>query len=161
MFTIIEIIDIAIKIEKNGERAYRNAIEKIPDAPLIRLLEWMADEEMSHMEWLLDLKQKVETNRENPFDQNMPRDMLTEIIGDQSFSLKEIDFSRIDNIGDLIDIFIEFERDGILFYEMLQPFIQSEVTLSQLNQIIAEEKRHIEKLQELTKDTLAAFPQKS
>ena len=161
MFTITEIIDIAIKIEKNGERAYRNAIEKIHDASLIRLLEWMADEEMSHMEWLFDLKQKVETTSENPFDQNMPRDMLTEIIGDQSFSLKEIDFSRIDNIDDLIDIFIEFERDGILFYEMLQPFIQSEVILSQLNQIIAEEKRHIEKLQELTKHTLAAFPQKS
>jgi rubrerythrin len=161
LFTITEILEIAIKIEKNGKIAYRSAIEKIPDASLIRLLEWMADEEASHMEWLLDLKQKVETNSENPFDQNMPRHMLTEIIGDQRFSLKEIDFSRIDNIGDLIDILIEFEQDTILFYEMLQPFIQSEETLSQLNQIIAEEKRHIEKLQELMKHTTAAIFQKS
>lgn len=157
MFAITEILDIAIKIEKNGETAYRNAIEKIPDTSLTRLLQWMADEEVNHIKWFLDLKQSIESNRENPFDQTMPHHMLTEIIGEQSFSLKEIDFSQINNTKDLIDIFIEFEQDSILFYEMLKPFVQSEETRSQLNQIIDEEKRHVEKLQEVMAPSASAF----
>ena len=150
MFTITEILDMAVKIEKNGEAVYRNAIEKISVPSLAPLLEWMANEEVSHAEWFSDLKQKVETNIENPFGQDISHQMLNDTIGDQSFSLKEIDFSRIDDNADLIDIFIEFEKDSILFYEMLQTFIQSEETRSQLNQIIAEEKRHIEKLREFS-----------
>lgn len=153
MFTITDILDIAVKIEKNGEAVYRNAIEKISVPSLTTLLEWMADEEVSHAEWFLGLKQKAETNIENPFDQDIPHHILNATIGDQSFSLKEIDFSQVGDIADLINIFIEFEKDGILFYEMLQPFIQSEETLAQLNQIIAEEKRHIEKLREFMENS--------
>ena len=62
--------------------------------------------------------------------------------------LIEVDFSQIDRIDDLIDIFIEFEEDGILFYEMLLPFIQDQETMAQLNKIITEEKNHIEQLRE-------------
>ncbi len=78
----------------------------------------------------------------------MGREFINGILGEQSFSLKEVDFSQIDRINDLIDIFIEFEEGGILFYEMLQPFIQDQETLVQLNKIIAEEKNHIEQLRE-------------
>ncbi|UCD91196.1 MAG: rubrerythrin, partial [Desulfobacterales bacterium] len=62
MFTITEIIDIAMKIEKNGETIYRNAIEKIPVPSLVPLLEWIANEEANHAEWFSNLKQKTETN---------------------------------------------------------------------------------------------------
>lgn len=161
MFTITEILDIAIKIEKNGEAAYRHAAKQISHASLTRLLQWMADEETNHIEWFLDLKQNTETNSTSPSDPTVPRHMLTDIIGGQTFSLEGIDFSQIENTEELIKIFIEFEQDSILFYEMLQPFVQSEETRSQLSRIIAEEKRHIEKLQEVMAHTMSAFPPKS
>ncbi|UCD32412.1 MAG: ferritin family protein [Desulfobacterales bacterium] len=141
-----------MKIEQNGEAIYRSAMEKIPVPSLVPLLEWIANEEANHAQWFSNLKQKTETNVENPFGQDIPRNMLNDIIGDQSFSLKEIDFSQVDNIEDLINIFIEFEKDSVLFYEMLQTFIQSEETLLQLDQIIAEEKRHIERLREFVEN---------
>ena len=49
----------------------------------------------------------------------------------------------------MIYIFIEFEKDSILFYEMLLPFIRDEDTLAQLYKIIAEEKNHIDQLRKL------------
>jgi rubrerythrin len=49
----------------------------------------------------------------------------------------------------LIAIFIEFEKDTVLFYEMIEPFIEGGNTLEQLKEIIAEENLHIELLQEL------------
>jgi len=148
LFTIKEVIDLAIRIEKNGEAVYRSAIERISNPTLVSLLEWMADEEVSHAKWFSELKQEVETLSRNPFIEEMSRELLNDTFGEQSFSLKEVDFSQVDRINDLINIFIEFEKDSILFYEMLQPFIQSEDTLVTLNKIIAEEKRHIEQLRE-------------
>jgi rubrerythrin len=153
LFSIAEIVDIAVQIEKNGEATYRNAVQKISDPSLVRLLEWMADEEANHIQWLLDLKQKVDSDTENSFAQNMPRHLLNDTIGNQRFSLAEIDFSQIDNISDLIDIFIEFERDSILFYEMLKPFVLAADARSLLDQIIAEETLHIEKLEEVMANT--------
>jgi len=146
MFAAEEILDMAIRIEKNGEAVYRNAVEKISNPALISLLEWMADEEVEHAEWFLELKEEAATPAKSPFVQEMGREFINGILGKQSFSLKEVDFSRINRINDLIDIFIEFEEDGILFYEMLQPFIQDQETLVQLNKIIGEEKSHIEQL---------------
>jgi len=148
LFAIKEIIDMAIRIEKNGEAVYRSAMEKISNPALVSLLEWMADEEDRHAKWFSDLKQEVEALSKNPFKEEMSRELLNDLIGEQSFSLKEVDFSQIDSINDLIFTFIEFEEDSILFYEMLKPFIQDEDTLAQLDKIIVEENSHIERLRE-------------
>ena len=52
---------------------------------------------------------------------------------------------------------IEFERDTELFYEMLGGFIGDETTLGQLEQIIEEENRHIQVLEEFL-DKKGALP---
>ncbi|MCP4693855.1 MAG: ferritin family protein, partial [Desulfobacterales bacterium] len=132
MFTIQEILDMAIRIEKNGEAVYRDAIEKMSDPRLESLLEWMADEEVGHAKWLAELKGLAENPEKNPFIEEMTRELLADQMGDQSFSLKEVDFSRVGGVDDLIAVFIEFENDGILFYEMLQPFIQDKDALARL-----------------------------
>ncbi|MGD8270793.1 MAG: ferritin-like domain-containing protein, partial [Desulfobacterales bacterium] len=58
-------------------------------------------------------------------------------------------FSEVDRIEDLINIFIEFEKDTVLFYETLIPFIEDNNTLQYITKIIAEENNHIQKLHEL------------
>lgn len=154
MFTINEILDIAIRLEKNGEAVYRNAIDKISNPALVSLLEWMAVEESNHAKWFNDLKQKVEIHVKNSIVAEISSDFLDDLIGDQSFSLKEIDFSQVDQTKDLVLIFIEFENDSILFYKMLQPLIQDQDTLVQLHSIVAEENSHIEKLQEFIENEM-------
>lgn len=148
---------MAIRIEENGEAIYRNAMEKISNPTLVSLLEWMADEEVDHAKWFSDLKQEIETPSKNPFMEDMNQELLNDIIGDQSFSLKEVDFSQIEHSRNLIDIFIEFEKDSILFYEMLQVLIQDEETLAQLHKIITEEYNHIQKLQEFMESDMSVM----
>ena len=70
------------------------------------------------------------------------------ILGDQSFSLKETDFAGMERIKDLFKVAIEFEKDTVIFYEMIRALIEDDSTLTDLNQIIEEEKRHIELLRE-------------
>ncbi len=148
MFTAEEILEMAIRLEQNGEAVYRRAMEKISDPEFLEMLDWISREEMKHAEWFADLKVNLADRPENPISEEMHKEMFEEMIGEQSFSLREVDFSEIDSMEELIRVFIEFEKDTILFYEMLQPFIQEEEALNHLKDIIAEENRHIDHLRE-------------
>jgi rubrerythrin len=119
------------------------------DLALKELLKWMADEEVKHAEWFSELKGEVELNEDHRLIREMSGDLVSEFVGEQSFSLKDVDFSAIKGTRELIEVFIEFERDTILFYEMLESFIIDEETGEKLNRIVDEEKAHISKLQEL------------
>ena len=152
MFSAYEILDIAVKLEKNGEKVYREAIDQTGDLSLKELLKWMVDEEVKHAEWFSELKSEVELNEDHHLIREMSGDLVSEFVGEQSFSLKEVDFSAIKDTRELIEVFIEFERDTILFYEMLETFIIDEETGEKLNRIMDEEKTHISKLQELLPD---------
>jgi len=149
MFTISEILDIAIRFEENGAEIYRQALKRVQRPELEKLLEWMIAEEMRHADWFRDLKDRIARPSANPIIRAMTREMLDEMVGQQSFSLKEVDFSRIDDADALLDTFVEFEQDTILFYEMLEAFIEDDITRSQLRLIIDEEERHVDRLQSL------------
>ena len=148
MFSANEIIDLAIKLEKNGEAVYRGAIAEVSRPELAALLEWIADEEVKHVEWFSQLKLNIETKNENPFAEEMGRELLNEMLGEKNFSLRDVDFSSITEVDDLIEIFIEFEKDSIIFYEVLKPFIDDPAVWDYLKKIVDEEKRHIERLKE-------------
>ncbi len=155
MFSAKEIFDIAIQLEKNGESVYRKAMERITDTDLKILLAWISDEEIKHADWFSELKQSVESGSENPVADEMGRMLLNEMVGNQSFSLKEVDFDSLDQLNDLISVFVEFEKDTILFYEMLQPFVQDAKTLDHLKKIIDEENHHIKLLEAFAESGLA------
>ena len=150
MFSAYEIIDMAIKLEKNGEAVYRNAVEKVSNKELVALLLWMADEEVKHANWFAELKHSIEQKSVNPFMEKMSRELFNDLLGDKNFSLKDVDFSSVNDVEELISIFIEFEKDSIRFYQVLEPFIEDPVALESIKKIIEEENNHIKRLQELT-----------
>lgn len=152
MFSANEILDMAIKLEKNGEAVYRNAIEKVVRPELIDLLEWMAGEEVKHADFFANLKLDLESKNANPFIDEMSRELFDDLLGDKNFSLKEVDFSLIENADELIAVFVEFEKDSVIFYKVLEPFVEDPVAREQLKKIIEEENRHIKRLQELVGD---------
>ena len=149
MFSATEILDMAIKLEKNGEAVYRGAIEKVSNPELITLLEWMADEEVKHANWFAELKLKLDQKSVNLFMEKMSRELFNDLLGDKNFSLRDVDFSSVSEIDDLIAIVIEFEKDSVRFYQVLEPFLEDPVSLEGLRKIIEEENCHIKQLQEL------------
>jgi len=146
LFTATELLDMAIKLENNGEAVYRRALAKVKKPELVALLEWMADEEVQHATFFSDLKRQLETKRVNPFIAEMSRELFDDLLGNQNFSLKEVDFSAIDDQDALIAVFIEFEKDSVIFYEILEPFVEDPVAREHLQKIIDEENLHIRQL---------------
>jgi rubrerythrin len=148
MFTLGEIIDLAIRIEKNGENTYRKAQEEVSNPSLASMLQWLAEDEVEHEKWFARLKEEVETTEEDPKLEEMGKAILQGVLGDQAFSIKDADFSRIEDINSLLELSVEFEKDTILFYEMLSAFIDDKETLRQLDKIIEEENRHVQVLED-------------
>jgi rubrerythrin len=153
MFSLKDIIDIAVQIERNGERVYRHASGKMDDPSLRSLLQWLADEEARHMKWFEALIDKVPETGDFPEEEKMGRALLQDAVGAQSFTLEEADFSSMKKIEDLLNLAIEFEKDTALFYGMLQPLIEDQKTLEQLHVIIQEEENHARRLKEMLPDS--------
>jgi len=147
LFSANEILDVAIKLEKNGETVYRNAIEKVTKPEFIALLDRMADEEVKHANFFSNLKLELEAGHANPFVEEMSRELFDDLLGDKNFSLKEVDFSLVKDADDLIGIFLEFEKDSVIFYTVLEPFVEDPAAREHLKKIIEEENRHIKHLE--------------
>jgi rubrerythrin len=149
MFTANDLIDIAVRMEKNGEAIYLAARQKVHSKQLKSLLQWMAKEEAAHRRWFEDRKDKWISGADQTDLETMLPDVIREMMGDKTLSLDDVDFSKIRTAPDLLDTFITFESDTILFYEFLQAFVQDPHALSGLDKIIAEEKKHVRELKEM------------
>jgi rubrerythrin len=154
MFTLNDIIEIALQIEKNGENTYRRAQRKASDPSLADLLGRLADEELEHQRWFAEFKSRVGIL---PVDKNLEalgRELFQNILGEKAFSLDDADISGVPDIQAIMRISAEFEQDTVVFYEMLEPFVEEPRTRDDLRLIIEEEKGHLRKLQERLENPL-------
>lgn len=149
MFTIEEIRELAVQIESNGEALYREVASKVSDPDLKALLELMAQEEALHGRWfsrLGDAPLEFAPPGKDAELEAMGRELLTQMLGEQTFSLDADSLKRVDSVAQVIEQAAEFEKDTIVFYEMLADFIEEAPAVAHLQAIIAEEKAHVEKL---------------
>lgn len=155
MYTIEDIRDIAIQIERNGEKTYRSAGEQATDAQLAGLLFWMADEEHRHAKWFenLAVKDRIVLPEHRDMEA-MGRSLLQEMVKNQTFSLNAEQLEASGNMEELLTQSMDFEQDTILFYDMLKSIIDDKQTAAQLDMIIDEERGHVKLLKKLRKRLL-------
>ncbi len=148
MFTVKDISELAVQLEKNGRRVYLEAIKKVRDPALASTLQWLAEDEERHAEWFAELAASQPEQEVSQELEEMGRTMMKDALANQSFSLADTDFANLRTPRELIEVAMEFERDTVLFYTMLRGFVQKEEALQRLDAIIEEEEKHIRKLRE-------------
>jgi rubrerythrin len=148
MFTPLDILDVAIQLERNGEKVFRDAVKKVRYPGLADLLKWMADQEKVHIQWFTQLKDKIKEPFTDSVLQEMGREILQETMEGASFNLKDVNFTKIDEIKELIDLAIEYENDTAIFYELLLSFVEDQESQDLLEKIIDEEHNHAKLLKE-------------
>lgn len=149
MFTISDIRNIAIQIERNGEETYRNAGKAAKDPQVAELLSWMADEEKCHAKWFSNFQSKKKLTPEQQEIEAMGRTLLQDIIKGNTFLLDGNELQNAKNVEEVVAKSITFELDTILFYEFLLGFLDDNEAIKQLQMIIEEERNHIKQLQQL------------
>ncbi len=149
MFTLADICDIAIQIERNGESAYREAAQKSQVPEVVKLLEMLAEDEARHTRWFEQIDVAQPFTEKDQHIAKMGRDLLQEMMAPQTFSLNKGEMAAAEHPQDVVHQSIEFEKDTILFYEMLSGFLDDDKVRHQLEKIIEEERSHIDKLREI------------
>ena len=148
VFSTSEILDLAIRIEENGEHFYRQAMDKTTDPFLMAILGSVADEEVRHREWFIKTKQSMGRRALDMLPMKMSGFFMQDAIDDRGFSLEEVDLASLPDEESILRVAIGFEEDSITFYEIIGGFIEDEDTLKNLMTIIDEEKRHIRLLED-------------
>lgn len=148
MFSTSEILDLAIRIEENGEHFYREAMDKVTDPSLIAILGNIADEEVRHRDWFISMKQSRSIHGLDSMQERVSGLFLQDAVDDHGFSLEEVDFAALRDEESILRVAIGFEEDSIAFYEIISAFVEDKGPLKQLQSIIEEEKRHIALLED-------------
>lgn len=159
MFSIGEILDLAVQIEHNAERIYRDAIQRDCNPSISSVLQWLADEAVKHAQWLATLNSNpsLSISDRNPIAEEIGKEFLRDILGDQSFSLNEADFCQVEQMDDLLLLAGEFEKDKEIFYTFLTQFIDDPETKNLIDEILEEKTRHLEELQAVLDKGTEAF----
>jgi rubrerythrin len=149
MFTAQDILEIAIRLEQNGEQTYLAAREHTTDDDLKDLLTWIAQQERAHAAWFIELRNRLTRGEDHQLLAQLSQALVEDVVRGQSFSLQEVDFTTIHTPDQMVRTFIGFEDDTIAFYEVLKGLIDDPATANQLDGIVAEEKKHIAALHDL------------
>ena len=156
-FSLNEVIELAIQIEKSGYQYYNAALERKDLSPKARkLIEKLRDEEVRHEETFKRLRSN-ENFQElgNPIDWQEAASYLRAIsdshIFNQPVSSIKLAASASDE-QEIFDFALRFEKDTLIFFHSINQKISDERTGKIVNAIIDEEVSHVTLLREIKKD---------
>ena len=148
VFNADEIFEMAIQIEKNGERFYRESARKVPDPEAKDLLTALADMEVDHRRIFEGMRSALtEADRKAmTFDPGNEAGLyLASLANTKVFFEKDVDTSHLDGI---FKSALAAEKDSIAFYLGMKDVVPASAGGEKIKGIIREEMRHIRLLGE-------------
>ena len=147
-----ELLEMAIRIEENGQKFYREALKNTEDDALRKTLNYLVQEEEKHKRYFRSLLEKLPKD-ENFFDPYMEDAILyLKAMADSHVFTTELDGAElaqtIKEVEDVLNFAIAMEKDSLLFYYELARGI-NESDRGVIDKVIEEEKSHLERLLEL------------
>ena len=125
LFDPAEVFQIAVRIEVNGEKFYREMAKKLDDPEVVSLFSFLADEEISHREFYETLLAKTESLQP---EENYPAEYFNYLYAYADgiiFSQKAFDrkLEEIDSAEAALEFAIGVEWDSIHFYQELKGLV--------------------------------------
>lgn len=148
-----EIVDMAIEMERIGFKFYNALAEHASDDEARAMFQWLASEERNHERDFEKLREQVSAyslSESYPGEWQAYVNALIEartVLGDENINqlAASVNFSEAIRVG------MRLEKDSILFYEALIEYVpKSEQKV--VEEIIAQEKRHLRRLADLLKE---------
>jgi len=148
VFNADEIFEMALQIERNGEKFYRESAKRIKDSDARDLLTKLADMEIEHQKVFQGMRtaltpadQKALTSDPN----NEAGLYLASLANTKVFFEKDIDTSQIQGI---FKSALAAEKDSIAFYLGMKDLVPTGSGRDKIEEIIREEMRHVRLLGE-------------
>jgi len=157
VYSINEIIEMAVQIERNGYAFYNEATKrKDLDDKSHEFISWLRDQELEHEKKFLSLRDDTELKSlELSQDWELVALYLKTIVEGRIFNSEDSAIRRAieaKNITEIIDYAINFEKDTLLYFQAISNNIAYPKAIDILHQIINEEISHIIKLADYKKN---------
>ena len=149
-FKASEMFQIAMRIEENGERLYRHAVNLTDDAKMKDMFGFVADEETKHRKTFEGMLSKIE-------DYQPPERYPGEYFAYLKAYAENVVFppermerelAKITDVDGALEFAIQREIESILYYIEAKGFVP-ENQRDAIDEIIAEERKHYLKLTEI------------
>lgn len=146
VYSINELVQFAVQIEKNGEVFYANAAEKTKNKEAKEIYQFLRNAEQEHEKRYAKILTNVnKTEHAGTVIDDDYNNYLKALVTNVVFNSAPV---LPDNDAEVIDYAIGKEKDSILFYMEMSKAV-AEQHLSIIEEIILEEQMHILKLVDL------------
>lgn len=156
-FNASEILEMAIQIEKNGQKFYRKAAQIIADKKADKLLLDLAEMEVKHELIFKEMKEHLTAKEKElmVYDPDDEASLYLQAFADGHIFNTRKDISEQlsgkESIADIFKMAIGIEKDSIVFYVGLRDFVPTEDGKEKVENVIKEEKSHITILNRMIK----------
>lgn len=156
VYSVNEIIEMAVQIERNGYAFYNEASKrKDLDARTVEFISFLRDQELNHEKTFLGLRDDLDmTVLELSADWELVAAYLKTIVDSRIFNDVDSAIRKATGAKDilsLIDFAIAFEKDTLLYFHAVSDSISNEKAKIVLRRIINEEVSHVLKLNDYKK----------
>ncbi|WP_299983693.1 ferritin family protein [Desulfobacula sp.] len=145
-FNANDIFEIAVKIEQNGAKFYRNAAKQVEEEKHKKFLLELASMEDDHETTFTNMQKELKNEEtfSTTFDPDDENALYLKALADiRVFSEKEL----IDNsFKSILGTAIQAEKDSITFYLGIKELVPEKLGKSKVDNIIKEEMNHIKLL---------------
>ncbi|MDD4203071.1 MAG: ferritin family protein [Candidatus Omnitrophica bacterium] len=148
--TIIDVVEFAVAIEKNGKEFYEKVSSNFTDKRVTEIFKKLSEDENQHIVDFTEILDKVK--KYSP-EQAYPEEYFlyfNKIASNHIFNKEnffKIVFKNIKDAIEAIDIGIDFERQSVDFYENIKK-IMHEDSRHLIDKLIEQEKVHEKKLRD-------------
>ena len=143
VFNAEEIFEMALQIEKNGEKFYRESARKVRDSEAEDLLTRLADMEVEHQKIFKGMKSALTEadQKAMTYDPNNEAGLyLASLANTKVFFEKNLDTSKLEGV---FKSALAAEKDSIAFYLGMKDLVPTGTGKEKIEEIIKEEMRHI------------------
>ena len=148
-FSIQEIIEIAIEIEKNGEAFYRTLVESANTARLRDLFKYLSEEEKKHKVRFEEILKSVGGYQISEIYYATEYMGYMKALADERVFTKDVFapdiVKNLKSSKEAIDLAIGFEKDSIIFLHEMQNMI-NDPEKETVQRLLNEERGHIRRL---------------
>ncbi|GAB1468477.1 ferritin family protein [Candidatus Cloacimonadota bacterium] len=156
VYSVNEVIEMAVQIEKNGFAFYHEATKrKDLDAKTKEFIEFLRDQELNHEKLFLNLRDDLDMEilQLSP-DWELVAEYLKTIVDGRIFNSESSAIQLAAGAKDIYGVVenaISFEKDTLLYFHALADNIVNPKTKDVLRKIINEEVSHVLKLNDFKK----------
>lgn len=153
-----EIILVATEIEKSGYVYYKKAQKLAGSKEMTDIFRKMADEELEHIKVLhRDIAPLFKTDNYHWENEEAVAHYLHRTLDTKVFTSPEELEEKLEDVKtreEAIDLCIDGEKKAVAFYKKVMDMTTSQEGKEAIAKILAEEKKHVEKLESFKKQSL-------